>query len=255
MTPGRRRKDKTEPPKPAGGVVEWCRKGAAALGIALSEEQGRLFEEYYRLLLQGSKTANLTAVLEEKEAALKHFVDSLACLLADPLEGGPRIVDVGAGAGLPGIPVKIMRPQIRLTLVDSSLKKVSFLEKAIRRLGLAGAAAVHGRAEELAHRAGLRGEFDYALSRALAPLPVLIEYCLGFLRPGGFLIALKGPAAAREERASGNALSLLGGAIREVKEFALPYLGHRRRLIVIEKVAPTPPGYPRRAGMPAKRPL
>lgn len=239
----------------AGGVGEWSEKGAAKLGIEITPEQKRLLAEYYRLILKKNSEINLTAILEEKDFALKHFVDSLVCLLAAPLNGAPQVIDVGAGAGLPGIPVKIARPRIGLTLVESSVKKVAFLEEAIRKLGLAKTRAVRGRAEELAHRPDLREQFDCALSRALAPLPVLLEYCLGFVRPGGLLVALKGPAAVREEAESENALFLLGGTIREAKEIALPFLRHRRRLIVIEKTAPTPPKYPRRTGMPAKKPL
>ncbi len=240
---------------PAGGVGDWCKKGAAELGIEITPEQERLLEKYYQLVRKKNSAFNLTAILEEKEFALKHIVDSLTCLLAGPLNGARRVVDVGAGAGLPGIPVKIARPEIGLTLVESSLKKAAFLEDTIRELGLTETKVLRGRAEELAHRAELSEQFDCALSRALAPLPVLLEYCLGFVRPGGFLVALKGPAAVREEAESARALFLLGGVIRETKEIVLPFLGHRRRLIVVEKTAPTPPEYPRRAGIPAKRPL
>ncbi len=240
---------------PGEDVKYWCREGAARLGIELDAEQCRLFQEYYQLILRKSGKVNLTAILEAKEAALKHFVDSLTCLLVAPLEGSPQVVDVGSGAGLPGIPVKIARPRIILTLVDSSLKKVAFLKEAITGLKLEQTSALHGRAEDLAHRPDLRARFDYALCRALAPLPVLLEYCLGFLRTGGFLIAFKGPAAAAEEEKSVNALSLLGGVIREVRFVALPYLGHRRRLIVVEKIKETPPKYPRRPGIPSRRPL
>lgn len=233
----------------------WCQKGAASLGIDLDEEQVRLFEEYYRLILKRSRVVNLTAILEEKEAALKHFIDSLTCLLVTPLEGSRQVIDVGAGAGLPGIPLKIARPQLRLTLLDSSRRKVAFIKEAVDTLGLKEVRIVHGRAEDAAHWIDFREQFDYALSRALAPLPVLIEYCLGFVKIGGFLIALKGPAAAAEEKKGQKALSLLGGVIREVKQIKLPYLGHQRRLIVIEKLKKTPAEYPRRAGMPSQHPL
>ena len=244
-----------EPGAPAGGVREWCRKGAAELGIALTPEQERLFDKYYQLVRKKNSGFNLTAILEEKEFALKHCVDSLSCLLAASFNGTPRVIDVGAGAGMPGIPVKITRSGIRLTLVESSLKKTAFLEEAVRELGLAETKVLRGRAEELAHQADLREQFDYVLSRALAPLPVLLEYCLGFVRPGGLLVALKGPAAVQEEADSAKALFLLGGVIREIKEIALPFLGDRRRLVIVVKTAATPPKYPRRTGIPAKRPL
>lgn len=236
-------------------LAYWCQRGAAELGIELNEKQGRLFVAYYQLLLKRSQEINLTTILEEKDVALKHFVDSLTCLLAVPLEDCAQVIDVGTGAGLPGIPVKIVRPQIELTLIDSVGKKIEFIQEVVAGLGLTGAKAVPGRAEDLAHRAEYREQFDYVLSRALAPLPVLCEYCLGFAKIGGLVIALKGPAAAAEEKEATTALSLLGGMIREVKQFALPYLGHRRRLVVIEKIRPTPNRYPRRAGVPARRPL
>lgn len=233
----------------------WCREGAARLGVELTGEQLDIYVKYYLFLFAKSEKFNLTAIKGEKETALLHFVDSLACLQAVPLEGPRQVVDVGTGAGFPGLPVKIVRPQVSLVLVDSSLKKVSFVTEAIGCLGLVGARAVHGRAEDLAHKTDMRARFEVVLSRAVAPLPVLAELCLAFLGPGGLFVAFKGPAGAEEEKKSANVLKVMGGALKDVKEFVLPFYGHPRRLIVVEKIAPTPPQYPRRAGVPARRPI
>jgi len=246
---------KTEPVELPESLASWCKKGAAGLGIDLNEKQTAQFDSYHQLILKKNKEMNLTSILEAKEVALKHVVDSLTCLLVAPLDGTPWVIDVGAGAGLPGIPVKIARPQMNLFLLDSAAKKVHFLQDVIKKLSLADTEAVHGRAEDLARQKNWRGQFDYALSRALAPLSVVIEYCLAFLKIGGFLIVWKGPAAVLEIENCRRALSVMGGALREVKELTLPFIGHERRLIVIEKVFPTPPQYPRRPGIPGKKPL
>jgi len=246
---------KTEPVELTESLAYWCKKGAAGLGIDLDEKHTVQLDNYYQLILEKNKEINLTSILEEKEVAIKHFVDSLTCLLVAPLEGCPQVVDVGAGAGLPGIPVKIVRPQINLSLLDSVAKKVDFIQEAIKKLDLANTGAVHGRAEDLAHQKNWRGKFDYALSRALAPLSVVIECCLAFVKTGGFLIVFKGPAAVMEIENCRSALNIMGGVLREVKELTLPFVGHERRLIVIEKVCPTISQYPRRPGIPRKKPL
>jgi 16S rRNA (guanine527-N7)-methyltransferase len=243
------------PSESIGELGYWCTGGSLEMGINLSSKQKELFERYYQIILRRNEQANLTAILSEKEVALKHFVDSLSCLLVAPVEGNSLVVDVGSGAGLPGIPLKIVRPEISLTLIESSAKKAEFLKEAVLLLGLPDVKVVLGRVEEISHRQDYRELFDYAVCRAVAPLPVVIEYCLGLVRAGGWMIALKGPAAVAEEKECNRALSLLGGALREVRQMTLPYLEHRRRLIVIEKIQKTPSEYPRRVGVPAKRPL
>lgn len=243
------------PSESIGELIYWCTNGSLELGINLSYEQKELFKRYYQIILKSNEQAKLTTILSEKEVALKHFVDSLTCLLVAPVEKDSLVVDVGSGAGLPGIPLKIVKPEISLTLVDSSVKKTEFLKEAVLYLGLPEVKVVLGRAEEMSHRQEYRELFDYAVCRAIAPLPVIIEYCLGLVRIGGWMIALKGPAAVTEEKDCSRALSLMGGALREVRQLTLPYLQHRRRLIVIEKVRKTPLKYPRRVGVPVKRPL
>lgn len=243
------------PSDSAGELASWCGKGALKLGINLSREEKELFERYYKIIIKKNRQAGLTAIVSEKEAALKHFVDSLSCLLAAPFEENSFVADLGSGAGLPGIPLKIVRPEISLTLIDSSNKKVEFLNEVVQYLGLRKVKVLPGRAEEISHKPEYRGRFDYVVCRAVAALPVLIEYCLGLVKTGGLFIALKGPSSVEEEKKSERALSQLGGTIHEVKEFNLPFIGHRRRLITIKKVSQTPPAYPRRAGLPGKRPL
>jgi 16S rRNA (guanine527-N7)-methyltransferase len=236
-------------------LVYWCFKGAEELGIILSSEQKELFNNYFKLIVEGNKKINLTRILTEKEAALKHFVDSLACLLVVPLEGSPQVVDVGSGAGLPGIPLKIAKPGISLTMIESSKKKADFLNDAVSRLRLSNTAAIYGRAEEISRREEYREQFDFAFCRAVGPLPVIAEYCLGLVRVGGRMVALKGRDAEVEAQGCDQMLSLLGGSLKEIRRLVLPYLGHERTLVVIEKTHPTPLKYPRRSGMPKKRPI
>ncbi len=238
-----------------GELEYWCAKGAEELGIILSGEQKELFNKYYKLIVEGNKKINLTRILSEKEAALKHFVDSLACLLVVPLEGSPQVADVGSGAGLPGIPLKIVKPGIFLTMIESSQKKADFLEDTVSSLGLADASAIYGRAEEISRREEYREQFDCAFCRAVGPLPAIAEYCLGLVRVGGRMVALKGRDAEVEAQGCDQLLSLLGGTLKEIRQLVLPYLGHERTLIVIEKTHPTPLKYPRRAGMPKKQPV
>jgi len=233
----------------------WLSKGAEALGIALSSGQKELFNKYFKLIVEGNKKINLTRILSEKEAALKHFIDSLSCLLVVSLEGSPQVVDVGSGAGFPGIPLKIVKPGIFLSVIESSKKKADFLKETISCLGLSNAVTLYGRAEEISHNEEYREQFDCAFCRAVGPLPVIAEYCLGLVRVGGRMVALKGRDAEVEAQECDQLLSLLGGSLKEIRRLVLPYLWHERTLIVIEKTHPTPLKYPRRSGMPKKRPV
>jgi 16S rRNA (guanine527-N7)-methyltransferase len=238
-----------------GELEYWCSKGAEELGIILNSEQKELFNNYFKLIVEGNKKINLTRILTEKEAALKHFVDSLACLLVVPLEGSPQVADVGSGAGLPGIPLKIARSGIFLSMIESSKKKTDFLNDTVSRLGLSNTVTIYGRAEEVSHRKEYREQFDCAFCRAVGPLTVIAEYCLGLVRVGGHMVALKSRDAEVEAQECDQLLSLLGGSLKEIRRLVLPYLGHERTLIVIEKTHPTPLKYPRRSGMPKKRPI
>jgi len=256
-----------------GPGMELLREGARALGLCLSAEHVQAFQIYYRELNAWNRRFNLTAVTRCEDVQLKHFLDSLTCLVALPIPGVehgaglPDIVplsgkdlpllcvDVGSGAGFPGLPVKIMRPALQMTLLESSRKKISFLEHLVQCLGLSGVELLWARAEEVGQDAHHRERYDVVLARAVADLAVLVEYCLPLCRKGGYLIAQKGAGIDAELARSVSAIHLLGGRLAEVKFLHLPGLTEPRAMVLVEKVEQTPAKYPRRPGMPAKRPL
>lgn len=229
--------------------------GARSLGVELSEGEMEQFGKYYASLSTWNTRINLTAITEEKDVVVKHFLDSLTCLKATDFPDGCRTLDVGAGAGFPGIPVKIVRPGIELTAMDSVEKKLGFLRHVAEELGLRELRTIHGRAEDLGRVGDHRERYSRVVARAVASLAVLTEYCLPFCRVGGVLVAMKGPSAAEEVAAAGRAIETLGGRVRGIVELDLPGDGGARRLVVIDKERPCPPDYPRRAGVPEKRPL
>ena len=231
---------------------------AERLGLRLSGCQLAQFAEYTRLLAVGNRRANLTAITDPVEVQVRHHLDSLTALLAIPeWRKGLRVVDLGAGAGFPGVPLKIAFPGIRLTLVESVGKKTAFLRDAVKRLGIADVEVLTTRAEELARVEGYRGQFDVALARGVGAMPTLIEYALPLCKGHGRLLAWKGKDGPAEARASANALAELGGKIAEVYPVASlsPPLPPDRWLVCVEKVRRTPGRYPRRVGIPAKQPL
>jgi len=235
---------------------------ARDLGLILGSEHLRAFQVYYEELIAWNERANLTTITDCEEVQIKHFLDSLSCLLAiDELPSAishmpsAKVIDVGTGAGFPGLPIKIIRPEVRLTLLESVGKKTDFLKHVVERLGLDGVEVLRGRAEEFGRKPAHRERYDIALARALAELPVLVEYALPFCRVGGVFIAQKGAEIEEEIEAAQKAMATLGGRLRQVIEVQLPTLGRPRHLIVMEKVAPTPAKYPRRPGIPAKRPI
>jgi len=230
---------------------------AEARGLILDDRQLRQFEDYYRLLIAANQRVNLTSVTAYEEVQRRHFGESLAVAAAlyqaDVLQPGQaaRAIDLGAGAGFPGLPIKIAHPSLRLTLLESADKKTRFLEEVVERLALADVSVVTGRAESAAHEPVHREAYDLALARALAPLPVLTELALPFLRLGGVLAAPKGSRVAQEVAAAALALRTCGGHLLSTER--LP--GSQLALVLVEKTAPTPSAYPRRPGIPAKRPL
>lgn len=231
---------------------------AERLGLHLSGQQLAQFAEYTRMLAAGNRRANLTAVTEPAEVQVRHYLDSLTALLARPeWPDGIRVVDIGAGAGFPGVPLKIVFPGINLTLADSTGKKTAFLGELVEGLELDGVEVLTVRAEELGRTEGYRGQFDVALARGVAALSALIEYALPLLKGHGHLLAWKGSDGPAEAKASANALAELGGAIAGLHSVnALsPPLPADRWIVSVEKARRTPGRYPRRVGVPAKQPL
>ena len=235
--------------------VETLKSGAESLGFPLAGEQMRQCARYCELLLAENQKHNLTSITGQKEVAVKHFIDSLTCLKAFTPEVGLSLIDVGAGAGFPGLPLKIARPEIRLTLLESQGKRIKFLEKVKSELKLAGVTVVKGRAEEAGQDGTFREKFDVAVARAVAGLSVLSEYCLPLVAVGGLFLALKGPAVENDLAGAAAAIKVLGGSVSEIIEIDLPLNGDRRKIVVIEKVSATPAKYPRRTGIPKKKPL
>jgi 16S rRNA (guanine527-N7)-methyltransferase len=225
---------------------------AALIGQALDSAQVRQVAQHLDLIAAWNRKAHLTSITEPARAARVHVVDSLLCLRA-ALPTGAVLIDVGSGAGFPGIPLKIARPDLAVTLLEASSRKAAFLELAAAEIG-AVVSVVEARAEQAAHDPTWRERFDVGVARAVAPLPTLCELVLPFLRQGGKAVLLKGPSVGSEVGAGARASAILGGGPPELTMSQLPG-GSRRVLVVIEKVAATPSTYPRRPGVPAKRPL
>jgi 16S rRNA (guanine527-N7)-methyltransferase len=238
--------------------MEKLAAGAAGLGLKLTGEQLGQFETFYRELIDWNQKFNLTAITDYDGVQIKHFLDSLSLVLTLPEVPPPqgyRVVDIGTGAGLPGIPLKIVFPQIDLVLLEATRKKAGFLEHIKTVLGLNGVEVAAMRAEEAAHLEAFREQFDLVLVRAVAALPALVEITLPFLRVGGRLIGQKKGDIEDEVASAKTAIKLLGGNLIEVKRIELPELADNRYLVVIDKVAPSAVIYPRRPGVPAKQPL
>lgn len=241
--------------------MDRLKSGAQSLGLTLTDQQLATFQVYYQELVGWNKKFNLTAITEYDQVQVRHFVDSLSCLLAMPrplcsAEGRPlRCIDVGSGAGFPGLPLKIYCSHLELVLLEATAKKVGFLEHVVDHLGMESVLPLWGRAEEVAHDPDHREAYDLVVARAVAELSVLAEYTLPLCRPGGRIVAQKGGSAQEEAQSAAHAFSLLGGRLRKVIPVELQGLAEDRHLVVIDKVARTPERYPRRPGIPSKRPL
>jgi 16S rRNA methyltransferase gidB len=226
--------------------------------LSLSDGQIAQFAQFYEDMLEKNQVMNLTGITERREVIVKHYIDSLlpTCLLPDFPKPGTRLLDLGSGAGFPGIPLAIAFPNLQLTLMDSLNKRIVYLTDEIEKLGLQNhTEALHARAEELARQAGQREAYDYCSSRAVARLAVLSEYCLPFVKVGGQMLAYKAGEIEEELSEAQFAIKKLGGTTDQVVSFSLPDYAGKRSLVVIRKIKETPRIYPRKAGMPTKAPL
>lgn len=233
----------------------YLKDSAAKMGIELSDLQLEQFDTYYEMLVEKNKVMNLTAITELEEVVQKHFFDSISLIKVEKLNQDISIIDLGTGAGFPGIPLKIAFPELEICLADSLNKRVLFLNEVIEELELKKISAVHGRAEELARQKGYREQFDLCVSRAVANLSTLSEYCLPFVKVGGKFISYKANEVEEEIKQAEHALEVLGGACVDIQKFQLPDSEMNRAFVIIEKKKKTPATYPRKAGTPSKKPL
>lgn len=229
------------------------RNSMNSIEIELTDSQLNAFETYYDMLIDRNKVMNLTAITEFDEVMDKHFLDSVYLFRSIKLEADYKLIDIGTGAGFPGIPLKIVFPELKITLLDSLNKRVGFLNDLIEELNLNNIEAIHGRAEDIARDKAYRASYDIAVSRAVANLSTLSEYCLPFVKIGGKFVSYKSGDCADEVDNAKAAIHLLGGKINKIDEFS--YSNNSRSFIVIDKVMNTSNKYPRKAGLPSKKPL
>lgn len=225
------------------------------LSIVLNDKQIQQFEQYYNILVEWNKVMNLTAITEYEEVVEKHFLDSLTIVYAINMEKIETLIDVGTGAGFPGIPLKIAFPHLKVTLLDSLNKRIKFLNEVINLLELNDIKAIHGRAEDYAKQAEYREQYDICVSRAVANLATLSEYCLPYVKMDGLFVPYKSGEIDDELKSSEKAVSILGGKVEEVVKFQLPGTDIGRSFVKIHKIKETKKKYPRKAGMPTKEPL
>ena len=235
--------------------MERLQSKAEQLGIRLSEKQLEQFQCYYERLIEKNKVMNLTAITEYEEVVDKHFIDSILLGSVKGLSGKKRVIDVGTGAGFPGIPLKIVYPELEITLLDSLNKRVKFLDEVIEELGLTGIQAVHSRAEDLAQDAAYRQQYDICVSRAVANLATLSEYCIPFVKQGGYFISYKSTQIEEELKQAKKAVQVLGGTLEQVETVQIPGTTIERQFVMIRKTGTTPKKFPRKAGTASKTPI
>ena len=228
-------------------------EGASKLGVEINDKQTAQFCEYARLLKEWNEKINLTAITDDEGIATKHFLDSITAILTNKIKG--RMIDVGTGAGFPAIPIKIAKPEIEVTLLDSLNKRLNFLNEVCTSLGLENIRTVHSRAEDGGKNPQHREKYDVAVSRAVANMSVLCELCLPFVKVGGYFLALKGPLADEELDGARRAITILGGEVEDVISVDIPFTELNHKIIIVKKVRHTPMQYPRKAGIPTKTPI
>ena len=234
--------------------VDELQAAAEKFNVELNDTQLEQFDTFYRLVVEWNKKINLTAITEPSDFAVKHIIDSISIWNDDKFKNIKTVIDVGTGAGFPGIPLKIYRPNIKVTLLDSLAKRINFLKTAVEEIELEEVSLIHSRAEDAAHNSALREIFDLAVSRAVAKLNILAEYCVPFVRSGGYFAALKGSNLNEELQDAENVVKILGGVDMECVKIKLPN-DNERNLIYIKKAYKTADKYPRKAGTPERKPL
>ena len=232
-------------------MTEILKEGSKKLGVILDDKQIDTLIRYKELLVEWNEKINLTAITDDFGVCTKHFLDSLTPILTGKVNG--KVIDVGTGAGFPGVVLKIAKPEIKLTLLDSLNKRINFLKEASTEMGLEGIEFIHARAEDGARKE--REKYDTVVSRAVANMTVLAELCLPFVKVGGYFLALKGPMAEEELSAAKRAITILGGEISEIFSAEIPFTDLSHKIIIIKKVRHTPMQYPRKAGIPSKTPI
>lgn len=234
--------------------LKMLEEGASAYQVPLSQRMLNDFSRYQELLVEWNDKVNLTAITDEEGIVIKHFIDSLSL---SPLLGscGKKIIDVGTGAGFPGIPIAIIHDDVSVCLLDSLDKRVRFLDDVAGQLGLKNIKSFHGRAEDFGVMPEFREQFDWAVARAVADLAVLCEYCMPFVKIGGYFFAMKGPEIESELEEAGKAIQIMGGTVEKVEKFSLPFGELKRSIVMIKKVRHTPSNYPRKSGKPTKSPI
>ncbi len=229
--------------------------GFKELNIKINKESIDELLLFKDMLLEWNKKINLTSITDDEAIFIKHFFDSATCMATGYIKDGFEVVDIGTGAGFPGLVLKVLNKKINITLLDSLRKRTNYLENIVINLGLKNVEIIHGRAEEYGNKEDYREKYDIALSRAVASINVLLEYCLPYIREGGYFLCQKGPKFKDELKEAEKALKVLGGEINEVKEFILPGSDIKRNIIVIKKIYKTPAKYPRKAGKPSSNPI
>lgn len=230
-------------------------KGLERLGIGVDAEKLEKLIAFKDILLDWNEKINLTSITDEKEVYIKHLIDSATCLNSGMIKAGYKVIDIGTGAGFPGMVIKILKDDISMTLLDSLNKRIIYLEDAAKRLALNQVDIIHGRAEEFGVKQGYRESFDIVLSRAVASLNVLVEYCIPYVKMGGYFLCQKGPSYKEELEEAGKAVEILGGSLERIEEYQLPYSDIKHYILIIKKIKNTPTKYPRKPGKPAASPI